>query len=64
MGHKRTISIINHLAYQNSRVNAYVLNSFVVSWNDAKMKYEDRGALLSSINVSTNHPMCYMQPDT
>lgn len=62
--HKCTISIINHLAYQNSGVTMYVLNSSGVSWNDTKMKYKDRKALLSSINLSANHPVCYMQPET
>jgi len=40
--HKCTISIIKHLTYQNIKV--HVLNSFDVSWNDTKIKYEDKGA--------------------
>lgn len=62
--HKCTVSIINHLTYQNNRVNVFMLNSFGVSWKDTKMKYEDNRALLSSINLSANHPVCYVQPKT
>lgn len=53
--HKCMTSKINPLAYQNGRVNVYVLTNFGVSWNDTKMKYEDRRALLSSINLSADH---------